>query len=99
MFHRRYLIQSLHTSGRSVPAVGGDLIVARSEENDNIDWELIYRSSETCRIAQAPYDLDMVGPEGRFSGPAILVRSDGRSHVFRGVGVLDGFDPAVFTES
>lgn len=92
MRHRRYYIKSLWTSGLSVPEVGGDLIVASSKENVDIDWELIYRSSETWRLKQEPYDLEMVGPEGRFGGPAILVRSDGRSHVFRGVGTLDGFE-------
>jgi hypothetical protein len=90
--HRRYYIQSLWTSGLPVPEVGGDLVVASSDENDDLDWELIYRSSETWRLKPEPYDLEMVGPEGRFGGPAILVRSDGRSHVFRGVGTLDGFD-------
>lgn len=94
--HRRYYIRSLWTSGRAVPEVGGDLIVASTESNADIDWELIYRSSESHRLRQEPYDLEMEGPEGRFGGPAILVRSDGRSHVFRGVGTLEGFDPSAF---
>ncbi len=98
MRHRRYYIQSLWTSGVSVHEVGGDLIVASSEANNDLDWELIYRSSENHRLPQAPYDLEMVGPEGRFGGPAILVRSDGRSHVFRGVGTLEGFDPSAFDD-
>lgn len=96
MRHRRYYIQSLRTSGLSVPELGGDLLVADTEENGDLDWELIYRSSEHCRLRQEPYDLEMEGPGVRFGGPAILVRSDGRSHVFRGVGTLDGFDPASF---
>jgi hypothetical protein len=94
MRHRRYYIESLRTSGLTVPARGGDLLVAAKDETEDLDWELIYRSSEHYRLRQEPYDLEMVGPEGRFLGPAILVRSDGRSHVFRGVGTLDGFDPA-----
>ncbi len=98
MHHRRYYISSLRTSGQLVPAVGGDLIVAATEQNDDIDWELIYRSSETTRLRQEPYDLEMEGPEGNFVGPAILVRSDGRSHVFRGVGTLDGFDATTFDQ-
>jgi hypothetical protein len=96
MLHRRYYIQSLRTSGLPVPEVGGDLLVAVTEQSDDIDWELIYRSSENWRLRPEPYDLEMEGPEGRFGGPAILVRSDGRSHVFRGVGTLEGFDPAAF---
>ena len=92
--HRRFYIQTLSTSGRAVPSTGGDLVVAAKTQTGDLDWELIHRSSERCVIRQEPYDLEMSGPEGTFSGPAILVRSDGRSHVFRGVGVLQGFDPA-----
>lgn len=88
------MITSLWTSGLAVPPTGGDLVVAVRDTTDDVDWELVYRSSETWRLRQEPYDLDMDGPEGHFSGPAILVRSDGRSHVFRGVGTLEGFDPA-----
>lgn len=94
MRHRRYYIQTLWTSGLPVPARGGDLLVATRDETPDVDWELIYRSAHNWRLRQEPYDLEMEGPEGRFGGPAILVRSDGRSHVFRGVGTLDGFDPA-----
>ena len=93
MRHRRFYIQSLTVSGRVAPEVGGDLVVARRDETPDLDWELIYRSARRWPLAQAPYDLEMEGPEGRFEGPAILVRSDGRSHVFRGVGDLDGFVP------
>jgi hypothetical protein len=96
--HRRYYIVSLRTSGVLVPELGGDLIVASREESDDLDWELIYRSPTVHRLRQEPYDLEMTGPEGRFGGPAILVRSDGRSHVFRGVGTLDGFDPTAFDD-
>ena len=93
MRHRRYLIQSLWTSGLPVPTTGGDLLVAAKDQTDDLDWELVHRSSEDVPLRKEPYDLDMVGPDGRFAGPAILVRSDGRSHVFRGVGHLQGFDP------
>lgn len=93
MRHRRFYIQSLSVSGRTAPEVGGDLLVASRDGTPDLDWELIYRSSRRWQLEQAPYDLEMEGPEGRFEGPAILVRSDGRSHVFRGVGDLDGFGP------
>lgn len=75
-----------------MPSKGGDLIVASREQTLDLDWELIHRSSERWPMRQEPYDLIMDGPEGNFSGPAILVRSDGHSHVFRGVGKLEGFD-------
>ncbi len=77
-----------------MPSTGGDLVVAAKDQTDDLDWELIHRSSEVWPLRKEPYDLDMEGPEGRFTGPAILVRSDGRSHVFRGVGTLQGFNPA-----
>jgi len=96
--HRRYYIASLRTSGLPVPQHGGDLLVASTEENSDLDWELIYRSSEHWVLRNEPYDLEMEGPEGAFGGPAILVRSDGRSHVFRGVGTLDGFDQSAFDD-
>ena len=94
MRSRRYFIESLWTSGLSVPSRGGNLIIAAKEQTTDLDWELIHSSSKNWPLRKEPYDLDMEGPEGRFSGPAILVRSDGRSHVFRGVGTLEGFDPA-----
>lgn len=93
MRHRRYYIESLWTSGLSVPSRGGNLIIAAKDQTEDLDWELIYRTSKPHALKSEPYDLDMVGPEGSFAGPAILVRSDGRSHVFRGVGTLHGFDP------
>ena len=96
MRHRQYHIVRLWASGLPVPTMGGNLVVASSDATDDLDWELVYRSAQIHPLRQEPYDLEMRGPEGRFGGPAILVRSDGRSHVFRGVGTLDGFDPAAF---
>ena len=97
--HRRYYIQTLSASGRAVPSTGGDLVVASKDQTGDLDWELVHRSSERYLIRQEPYDLEMSGPEGTFCGPAILVRSDGRSHVFRGVGRLEGFDPSQLSDS
>ena len=62
--HRRYYIQTLSASGRSVPSTGGDLIVASKEQTGDLDWELIHRSSQRYVIRQEPYDLEMSGPEG-----------------------------------
>jgi len=66
-------------------------MVAQRSNSDTIDWELVHRTSEIVTLVQAPYVLEMDGPEGALAGPAVLVRSDGRSHVFRGAGELDGF--------
>lgn len=92
MRHRRYLISELRADGCAIPSAGGALVVASHAGSDEVDWELVHRSSEPVRLDQAPYHLEMDGAEGPLSGPAVLVRSDGRSHVFRGAGDLEGFD-------
>ncbi len=91
MHHYQYLITSLWVSGLAVPSAGGDLIVVVRNEGSDIDWELIHRSSEEWHLEQQVCDLVMQGPADELSGPAVVVRSDGRTHVFRGVGTLDGF--------
>lgn len=91
MQHRRYFISELTMSGRIIEGRGGDLLVARREDNPVLDWELVYQTEVTTDIEQSPYRLLMDGPEGELSGAAILVRSDGKSHVFRGAGDLTGF--------
>ncbi len=91
MQHRRYFITELTVSGRIIQGRGGDLIVAQRGEDPSLDWELVFQTTEPTSIEQSPYRLLMDGPEGELAGPAILVRSDGRSHVFRGAGDLAGF--------
>ncbi len=87
MTHERYRITHLQASGRSIPSVGGALLVVYRENSDN-DWELVHQSSEHVDIERGGYDLVMDCPGGELTGPALLVRSDGRSHVFRGAGTL-----------
>ncbi len=91
MQHRRYFIRELTMSGRIIEGRGGDLVVARRNDEPVLDWELVFQTEERTDIEQSPYRLLMDGPEGELSGPAILVRSDGKSHVFRGAGDLTGF--------
>lgn len=92
MLHQSYYISELTISGQIIDGRGGDLIVAKRGGSPDVDWELIYRTENTTPIEQGPYRLLMDGPEGELAGPAILVRSDGISHVFRGAGDLAGFD-------
>lgn len=92
MQHRQYFVEHLTASGRDLPLVGGDLMVVRYPENPNLDWELIVKTRAHEAIDHAPYRLMISGPEGTFIGDAVLVRSDGRAHVFRGAGDLGGFD-------
>lgn len=91
MQHRRIFVDGLIASDRDFPSLGGNLLVVRRQESPNLDWELVIQTREQIHVEQAPYQLLMSGPEGNFTGSAILVRSDGRSHVFRGVGDLGGF--------
>jgi len=92
MRHYRYVIDQLSVSGQTMSDVGGSVIVAEFEGRNGIDWELVCRTSSDTEIEMAAHTLEMAGPEGPLSGPAVLVRSDGTSHVFRGAGKLVGFD-------
>ena len=91
MQHRRILLESIVASGIDFPRLGGNLLVVRREESPDLDWEVVVQTRDRIDVDQAPYNLLLSGPEGNFSGPAILVRSDGTSHVFRGAGDLGGF--------
>lgn len=91
MQHRRFFITALTMSGRIIDGRGGDLLVAQRDSERVLDWELVFQTEQRTDIEQSPYRLLMDGPEGELSGPAILVRSDGKSHVFRGAGDLTGF--------
>ncbi|MEZ5340201.1 MAG: hypothetical protein R2706_01780 [Acidimicrobiales bacterium] len=95
MRHRSFYVESIHLTGRPIPTRGGDLVVVR-HDGGTLDWELIVRTPERVQIDKAPYDLDIVTPDGDFAGPAIVVRTDGLSHVFRGAGDLHGFTEAHF---
>lgn len=91
MRYRSFYVDTLVASGRPVPTMGGDLVVVDKEERGDLDWELITRSEEPHALEQKLYDVEISCPDGVFSGPAILVRSDGLTHVFRGVGELKDF--------
>jgi hypothetical protein len=91
MRHYRYVIDELSVSGREMNDVGGSVVVAEFEGRQGIDWELVVRTTSGTAIEMAAHTLEMDGPEGHLSGPALLVRSDGTSHVFRGAGKLVGF--------
>lgn len=91
MRHHRFFIDGLTVSGRVMSDVGGDLLVAEFEGRSDLDWELVCRTSSPTEIEMAPHTLEMSGPEGPLTGTALLVRSDGTAHVFRGAGTLTGF--------
>lgn len=92
MQHRRFYVTALTVDGQILPSHGGDLVVAQRVENPVIDWELVHQTSEDVHLEAAPCTVEIGSPDGTFSGSALLVRSDGRSHVFRGAGELIGFE-------
>lgn len=96
MQHRSYFVDQVSASGADFPAVGGKLLIVRRPESPDLDWELVVQTKQRHPVDQAPYDLRITGPDGTFNGSAILVRSDGHSHVFRGAGDLNGFTDADF---
>lgn len=85
-------------SERVLPSRGGDLIVVRRDNAEYLDWELVHKTNERVTVIEQPYHLQIHSPEGRFAGDAVLVRSDGISHVFRGAGNLAGFLEEHFAE-
>ncbi len=96
MRHRRFGIDEVSISDRPLSTRRGDLVVAERDGATHLDWELVSMSTEPTDIERSPYRLVMSGPEGRFSGSAVLVRSDGLTHVFRGAGELEGFETDQF---
>jgi len=96
ILHRRFYVHTLVASTLSAPPRGGDLLVVARDNTEQLDWELVYQSSDEWPLKQDSYDLAMDGPEGSFFGPAVLVRTDGRTHVFRGSGKLEGLSSIAF---
>jgi hypothetical protein len=88
--HKRFPIDSLVVSGRDVSLRYCDLLVATSDASDELDWECLAASNDEVQLSQAPYALELRSGHRDFVGDAILVRSDGLAHVFRGIGPLQG---------
>lgn len=56
------------------------------------DWEANVTTGDAHHVEMARHDLALHIPDGStLRGPAILRFSDGRRHLFRGDGPLDGF--------
>ncbi len=92
MRHARFTLAQVHVDDRELPLMTADLVVVRREETVDLDWELVATSPPTEALPQAPCRLVMsVLEDGRLlRGPAVVVRSDERRHVFRGAGDLEG---------
>jgi hypothetical protein len=88
--HKRFPIDTLIVSGRDVSLRYCDLLVAASEGSDDLDWECLAASNDEVQLIPASYALRLRSGPRDFVGDAILVRSDGLAHVFRGIGPLQG---------
>jgi hypothetical protein len=92
--HRSFSIASLAIGLDATTLRYADLVVARSEGAADLDWELMATTLDRSPVDHGAHHLVMATAEGGLlEGDAILVRSIDGTHVFRGAGPLDGFDP------
>lgn len=93
MLHKRIRFGHLRLNGVPVEVRYGDLLVAQDESAELMDWEVVVATTDRLELPMSAYDVHIETAELRqLWGPGLLVRSDGRAHVFRGGGTLDGFD-------
>jgi hypothetical protein len=97
--HKRFAIDELVIGDREVSVRYCDLLVASGEENTDLDWECLVSTNDEVQLVQGPQLLTLRATGRPFGGNAILVRSDGIAHVFRGIGPLDGFAPSELEET
>jgi hypothetical protein len=95
--HKTFRFSHLRLNGIPVDVHYGDLLVAQPESAGGVDWEVVVTTNDPLHLEPAPYDVHMeTGEHRQLWGQAVLVRSDGRAHVFRGGGTLDGFSAEEF---
>jgi hypothetical protein len=93
--HKKFRFDHLRLNGVPVDVHYGDLLVAHDEACEHVDWEVEVTTADRLSLEHAAYDVHVETKESRqIWGPGLLVRTDGRAHVFRGGGMLDGFSPA-----
>ena len=95
MRHKRIRFGHLRLNGIPVDVRYGDLVVAQDEACGQVDWEIVVTTRNELHLPMSAYDVHVETDDRQLWGPGLLVRSDGRAHVFRGGGELDGFDAAV----
>ena len=90
MRHKRFPIDHLAVAGRDISVRCCDLLVASHDESSDTDWECLAASNDEVQLVEGTYALVLQSGPRSFDGDAILVRSDGLAHVFRGIGPLAG---------
>jgi hypothetical protein len=88
--HKRFPIDHLAVAGRDISVRYCDLLVASHDESSDTDWECLAASNDEVQLSEGTYALVLQSGPRSFDGDAILVRSDGLAHVFRGIGPLTG---------
>ena len=97
MRHKKFRFSHLRLNGIPVGVQYGDLLVAQDEAAVTVDWEVVVTTLDELHLDPAPYDVHVETADDRqLWGRGVLVRSDGRAHVFRGGGALDGFSVEEF---
>ena len=93
MRHKRFRFGHMRLNGIPVNVRYGDLLVAQNDCNEQLDWEVVVKTTDRLTLEPSAYDVHVETSEDRqLWGAGVLVRTDGRAHVFRGGGTLDGFD-------
>lgn len=92
----RIIAQHVDVDGIPVDAGYADVFVVVREGADGpgpTDWEAQIRTERQVPMTHARHDLSFAVVDGsQLRGPAFLRFTDGRRHLFRGDGPLDGFE-------
>lgn len=89
MNHEQFTVTGLKVNGTSIPLRYAHLVVVQNSNATEEDWECLASSTDQVDLEPAPVALHVTTTEGTaLCGDAVVVRSDGHSHVFRGVGAL-----------
>lgn len=98
MRHKKFRFSHLRLNGVPVAVHYGDLLVAQDPAAAVVDWEIVVTTLDDLHLDPASYDVHVETTDARqLWGPGLLVRSDGRAHVFRGGGALAGFSSEEFS--
>jgi len=93
--HQRFVVAHLQVNGVDLPLRYADLLVARHDNEGDLEWECVAATLRPTHLERGPYGLAVTTPEGReLGGDTVLVRSHDGGLVFRGVGSLGGFAPS-----
>ena len=92
MRHKKIRFGHLRLNGIAVDVRYGDLLVALDDSSAQLDWEVVVATTDVLDLEPMSYDVHIeTGDRRQLWGAGVLVRTDGRAHVFRGGGKLDGF--------